>query len=859
MVRRAIGIILFLTTVLNAQVVRPGIEAFNAGEVSPLFEARTGFAKYDNACRTLQNMLVLTQGPVTRRPGTKYIAEVKTSADYCRLIPFEYSKTDTYILEFGDLYLRVYRNGGQVLDGASPYELVTVFTDDELFNIQYVQSANIMYLVHADHPPQVLTRTGHTAWTIAEYAYTGGPFSAENETTTTIAPSAVTGAVTLTASVATFNVAGHPDSLWRIRHRVASASVSGTLDDDESSATLPIGGAFDFTTKGTWTGTVTLERNENGAGWEPTLGFKASVNDDNIDYSDTELDADVLYRATMSGYVSGDATYNLSAASYIHTGIVDVTAVATTVSASGTVVTDLASTDATTTWSEPAWSDYRGWSETVEFHEQRLVFGGNASYPQTVWFSKTGDENHTVMTEGTIDDDAFIYDLPGQNPIQWMLSQDYLMIGTLGGTGRLGNENTALTPSTPDYKTQSRPGSAYIQAVRAGDSTLYVERGGERVREIAYSLERDRFVAPDMNILAEHIADGGIVDIAYQARPDSILWCVRNDGTLLSLTYRREQEVIAWARHTTGASGLFESVAVIPSTGEDEVWVVVARTIDGSTVRYVEQFQPRDWGTDQADCYYVDSGLSFDGGSSVTITNITQANPAVVTVSSWPTDGDGTNLADGDQVRILSVVGMTEVNDNVYTVDDADSVSTFSLDDSASVGNITSTGFTAYVSGGTVQRVEKDFSGLTHLEGEEVTVFAGGGYLGTGNVTSGIVSVSEWVNTAHVGKEYTSILETMPIAFDARGSSIAPRLKKIASFTADVFETLGFYYGLDADNLTEMPEINSDSDPVPVYTGFKECNFPYGHQLKAVVYIQETRPIPLTIRALYPDLEIDTE
>ena len=852
MVRRA-ALIILLTSALHGQVVVP-IQSFNSGEVSPLFEARSDFAKYDNACRTLQNMLVLTQGPVTRRPGTYYIAEVKDSDDYARLISFEYSKSDTYILELGDLYARYYRNGGVILDGADPYEIVTVFTDDEAFEIQYVQRANEMYLVHADHPPQKLTRTGHTAWTIAEYAYEGGPFMPENETAVTITPNAVTGAVTLTASVATFNVAGHPNSLWRIRHRVASASISGALAGDGSSATLPVGGAFDFSTKGTWIGTVALERNENGAGWEPTPGFKSSVNDENISYSDTELEADVLYRVTMSGYVSGTATYNLAATSYIHTGIVDVTAVASTVSASGTVVTDLASTGATVKWSEPAWSDYRGWPQTVEFHEQRLVFGGTESFPQTIWFSTAAD--YTDMTEGTLADDAFIYDLPGQNPIQWLKSQEYLMVGTLGGTGKIGEQNVALTPTNrPSYKVQSKPGSAYIQAVQAGDAILYVERGGEKVREIAYSLERDSFLAPDMTVLAEHIADGGIVDIAYQARPDSILWCVRDDGTLLSLTYRREQEVIAWATHTTGATGSFESVSVIPGTDEDEVWVVVKRTIDDSDVRYVEQFQPRDWG-DQEDCFFVDSGLSYDGGATVAITNITRANPAVVTVSSWPEDAAGTALSDGDQIRILSVRGMTEVNDNVYTVDDADAVSTFSLDDSASVGNINSTSFTAYVSGGTVQEVEKDFSGLDHLEGEEVTIFSDGAYESTSNVASGVASSSDWVNTAHIGLAYKSILETLPMVIE--GGSEAPKSKLIPRVDVDVFETLGFFYRGWNENsvLSEMPEIESDATPIPAYTGFRRCLFPFGHTQKAIVYIEEERPIPLTIRAIYPWVEV---
>lgn len=855
MARRTIVIILLLAGLASAQVVIP-LEAWNSGEVSPLFEARTNFVKYDNACRTLQNMLVLTQGPVMRRPGTSFIADANDSTDEMRLISFEFSKSDTYILELADEYMRFYRNGGQILSGGNPFEIAIVYDESELFEIQHSQSANTMYLVHGDHPPQKLTRTGHTSWTIIDYPFVKGPFLPENTTIGTIAASAITGTVTLSAAsgATPFDDPGHVGSLWRINHRNAPASINGSFSGDGSSSTLPVGGAWDASTKGTWTGTVSVERSEDGGStWEQASGASvASVNDDNLDHSDTELEAGVIFRMTMSNHSSGTATFNLSAHEYIHVGIVEITAVASNITATATVITDLISNNQTALWSEGYWSDFRGWPQTVEFHEQRLVFGGSDSYPQTLWFTATGDFND--MEEGTIDDDAFIYELPGQNPMQWMISQDFLMIGTLGEVGRIGTRNIPITPSNPSYKTQSRPGSAYVQAVLAGDAILYIERGGEKVREVVFSLERDSFLAPDLTILAEHIADGGIVDIAYQARPDSVLWCVKSDGTLLSLTYRREEEVIAWSNHVT--DGLFESVAVIPGIGEDEIWVVVSRTVDSNDLRYVEQFQPRGW-SDQEDAYYVDSGLSFDGGAAVNVTNITQADPAVVTVSVWPTDGDGVNIADGDQVTITNVSGMTEINEGVYTMDDDNVGSlTFSLDDSSGVGNINSTGFTAYTTGGTTQRVEKNFGGLGHLEGEEVTVFADGAFMETADVSSSTIVISQWVNTANIGKEYTSILETMPLVFEDRGGSVAPKNKLISSVEVDVFETLGFFYGRDSSSLSEMPEINSSADPIPVFTGFRHCPFPFGNHQKTVVYIEESRPIPLTVRALYPSVEI---
>lgn len=846
-------ILLFFATSLSAAVTPP-LRSFNAGEISPLMNARSDFPKYKSACQTLVNFFVLAQGPVSRRPGTKYIAEVKDSADATRVISFEFSKTDTYVLEIGDEYLRVYRNGGQVLDPTDPYEIVTPWDANDVFEIQFVQSANTMYLVHPDHPPQELTRTAHTTWTINDFDIETGPFLNENEDTTEdVNSTAVSGSVTLNSNFQMFDD-DHVGSLWQISHQVDSNSISDKLDANESSPTIACFGDFDFSTHGSWTGYIALERSEDdGSTWnEIPEGSTYSKHDSNIEYSDSEDEIGVIYRVTMSQHDRGTCTYNLLVHSHIHNGVVKITAVTDPNTATATVLSALSSTDSTHRWSEGAWSDYRGWPETVEFHEERLIFGGSANYPQTIWFGAIADDvdDYNDFTEGVLDDDAFIYVLPGHNPIQWMLSQNYIMIGTLGGVGRYGDETEPLTPTTPEYRTQAKQqGSAYIQAVMAGDAILYVERGGTKVREFVYNLERDRFVAPDMTIIAEHITKAGIVDIAYQSRPDSILWCVlETTGDIATMTYQRDHEVIAWALQTT--EGDYESVTVVPGTDEDEVWVVVNRTIDSSTVRYIEQFQPRDWGTDQTDCYFVDSGLSFDGGDAVSITAITKADPAVVTVSAWPTDGAGTNLADDDEVMITGVGGMTETNDNIYTIDDANiSAKTFSLNDSANVGDVNSVGFTTYTSGGTAQRFEKNFSGLGHLEGEEVAVFTDGGPHQNLNVSSGTIQISEWSNKVLVGQPYTSKFETLPLVFDTQSGSTSSMKKRIIQVNFDFYETLGAFYGIDADNLTAI-----DFDTL--FSGWKECGFQYGSFRKATVYIETSQPVPLTIRALEPMIEI---
>lgn len=841
-------IILFLYLPASA-AIRPAMTAFNAGEVSPLMLLRYNFQKYNNACQTLQNMLPLSQGPVTRRPGLKYIADVNDHDKEVWLGSFEFAKTDAYALEWGYHYMRVYRNGGQVLSGANPYEITTPFEESELSDIQYVQLADVMYIVDGNDPPQELTRTGHASWTIADVGYEDGPFMDENITATEITPSGTTGSITLVAD-ANIWTADHVGALWQIGHRRAQASINGILDANESSSQISCYGDYDLNVQGTWEGTVTLERSfDSNATWE-SVGYSQYNKDSaiNEDYAGSEDEDGVLYRVTMTEYVSaGSATYNFNVLDYIDYGIVEITAFTDANEVTATVLSDLTDTAATAKWSEGYWSDENGWPQTVEFHEFRLFYGGSTSYPQTIWATRTDDYDN--MTEGTTDSHALIHTLPGQNPIQWMRSHTYLMIGTLGGAGRLGQEDEAMTPTTvPIYRHQSTDGSAYMQAVMASDAILYVERGGQKIREFVYVLEQDRFVSPDMSELAEHITGDGIVDIAYQSRPDSTLWCIRDDGNILSMTYNRRQDVLAWAMHVT--DGDAESVTVIPGTDEDEVWFVINRTIDGNTKRYIEQMQPRDWGTDNADCFFIDSGLTFDGGDAVNMSAVTQADPGVVTVSTWPTDGDGTNLGDGDQVKIVSVVGMTELNSNIYSISDPNVTDkTFALRNSADTADVNSVGYTAYVSGGTVQRFEKNFSGFDHLEGETVSVLADGSSQTDTTISSGTFAINVWANKVHAGLPFNSILETMPIVIDTQEGSIASRRKQVTQVDINFYESLGTKYGVEGDTDDVFDETSLVSD-------WKALTFQHGLVREATIYLEQVKPYPLTIRGIIPKLSV---
>ena len=207
------------------------------------------------------------------------------------------------------------------------------------------------------------------------------------------------------------------------------------------------------------------------------------------------------------------------------------------------------------------------------------------------------------------------------NGINWMIPRESLILGTSGAEWTIGSQNpdSALTPLNPKAVRHSTYGSADLQAIAVNNVVLFPQRQARKIRELVFSFELDNYVAPDMTVLSEHITETGIVDMAYQSIPDSVLWTVLACGNIANMTYNREQDVVAWHRNVT--DGSFESVAIIPGT-EDEIWVSVLRNIDGSDVRYVEQFQPRDYGDDQDDAFYVDSGFTYDSTPTTTITGL---------------------------------------------------------------------------------------------------------------------------------------------------------------------------------------------------------------------------------------------
>jgi hypothetical protein len=290
----------------------------------------------------------------------------------------------------------------------------------------------------------------------------------------------------------------------------------------------------------------------------------------------------------------------------------------------------------------PALNDTtNNYPSVVTFFEQRLVFGATNNNPQTLWFSKNGDYEN--FTTGTGDDDALVYTIASNqvNAIRYLSATRVLTIGTTGGEYVLtATSDGPVTPTTTLIRKYSNYGSAAVEPVQVADVTLFVQRGGRKVREFRYvgDINVSAYQAPDITIVAEHITAGGLSAFAYQQEPDGVIWAVRADGTLLGVTYRREEEVVAWHKHViggefSGGQAVVESIATLPSdTGEDELYMIVKRTINGVTKRYVEQMRPFNFGGVTTGAFFVDCGLRYEGTATGTLSGLYHLEGETVTV-----------------------------------------------------------------------------------------------------------------------------------------------------------------------------------------------------------------------------------
>jgi hypothetical protein len=564
------------------------VNAFNSGELTPELEGRTDLEKLRKACRILRNTVPRPLGGTRRRPGMINLGLSKYADRQARLIPFAASAADRYVLEIGHEYLRVWKDGVRLA-----VELAAPWQESQVSEIQFVQINDLVYFTHPAIPVQELRRISDLSWTLAAFTWRWPAMRDENITSLTMRVEPAAGAVPaqLIASGAWFTAAD-AGAYYQVTHARDNTSTSLALTGNgQTDGTLKILGAWDLYTVGEWTGTVYLETLDEDNQWQVLRSY-SGVKDRNVTANGRfERQTAVRIRYVGSGTTPVPRAFLEPTDVELH-GLVRVDAVTSATQCAVTVISQPYASTATARWREGAWSARRGYPAAVALHQQRLTFAGTTAQPQTIWGSAINDWNNFQHIDA--DDAAYSVTIAAQeaNPIAWMASVDGLIIGTEGDEWLLDAAGGVITQSNPPVaKRKTGFGSARQQAQLVGSVVLFVQRGGRKVREYVYAFEESNYKALDLTELADHMTvSGGITQLAFASAPDPTIWATTSDGRLLSCTYLREAEVIAWAQHET--DGDVESVASLPGADiADEVWMVVNR--HGS--RRVERFDPGHW------------------------------------------------------------------------------------------------------------------------------------------------------------------------------------------------------------------------------------------------------------------------
>lgn len=784
-------------------------ESFSGGEIGPKFFGRVSADRFKQSLQTCLNYLPTIQGGLLRRSGTYYIGQTRDMTKRGRLIEYIFSQTQSYMLEFADGRVRMYRDYGRIIpdlsiDPTHPYD------EDEIQDIRAVPTTEGLVLLHPLFAPQLLIRITETSWTSGAIVFTDGPYLPTNETSTTLTPSGTTGSVTITAS-----------------------GTNGIND---------------------------------GAGFQTT-------------------DIGRLIRLKHTNWAWA-----------VITARTNTTTVTATIQAG--VAT---SATGSAFWRLGLWSTTTGFPSCGCLHEDRLVLaGGNTEFPLRIDASRTGKYFNYAPTDETgvvLADSALSINLQSKegNFIRWVETDEKgLIAGTAGGEHVVSpsTQGEALTASNVAAKQPSSYGSLNINPARLGEGIMFASRTGRQVREMNFTIDRDGFRSPDRTVLADHVSGVlGFTALAVVKEPKMVLWGVREDGLLASMTYERDGEtlIIGWARHQIGGvsdedftNAVVESIAVMPSPDgkRDDIWMIVRRTFGSdltsyTTKRYIEYMtQDFDDTIAQKDAFFLDAGLTYD--NPVAITDVSFASCVFTSVAH--------GLVVDDAVKISEIVGMKLLNDKKYYVDTVPTANTFTL---RTVGGEPVSGpqLGTYVSGGVFRKYVSTISGLSHLNelpgllgtGAELGVLADGAKQ-TCTVSGGTMELQRPATTVHVGIKYKSRAKLMPFENGAADGTSVGKTRRIDHIGFKLHRTLGLKFGIEEfeertvvidDSLAVSAEVTNPMNEIhfrnqadamdsatPLFTGYKleELGGDGDYNLANQICIEQSDPFPGLILNVAPQL-----
>lgn len=832
----------------------PLINSFNAGQFSPLMAGRNDLKQYKNACRRIRNFIPTVQGPARRRPGTRFVAEVKNSAQRTWLGKFRFNTDQVYVLEFGNLYIRFFANDGVVgapFEVATPYVSADLTDTDGTFRLRFVQSGDVVFMFHPRYPTQKLTRTSAVTFTVAPVSFTNGPFRDVNPSATIALVANVSGpgaGININATAPLFD-AGMVGWLIRLEQRdidrvqmwepgKAIAINNVRRSDGKNYIAISAGN----------TGTI-KPIHSYGQKWDGDVG--------------------ILWAFQDPGYGYGIITAFVNNQNVTVTGITRFPDGATVVGFG-----------ATTRWAFGTFNAVDGYPSDGTFFRERLCMMRG----RDIFGSVSGDfENMSDRDDGGIvtADMAFHVTTLSNNSddITWIMpSNKALLFGTKADEQVVMETNTSepFGPGNIATHKQTECGARGIAPEGVSDGVVFVQRSGRRVREmrVAESVD-ERWESVDLTVLSEDITRGGITQMAFQQDPDSVLWAVCADGRLIGLTISHENEVRGWHDHRIGgvvnaALGQFaqvESVVTIPGPGQlsasgggidhDELWMIVKRQINGVTKRYIEYLgSHHDRAFNPYDAVYVDSALTLNSYQADALT--IDAGAGVV----------GTNTI---FIRAAALWGAGDVGRYIhyyYTVQDvtgeiswarAAALITAFTNPNQILAKITeafpiNTGFV--IAANLWNMSVANVVGLGHLEGQVISGTADGEVIAA-TVTAGTVLLSRQATKVCVGLACPAVLQPMPVEPQGNSGSTMTKKKHPTRTGLRFEEARGTKYGRDEQEI--LDSIPNDPDGRYMFTGDAIVPWPDGYSSQLSLTIVQDLPHPCTVIGIVPDVDVSED
>ena len=812
---------------------------FTSGELSPRLNGRVDISKYANGVKTLRNMVTLPQGGASRRGGSKYIASGKTNTKKVRLVSFEFSVTQAYVLEFGHNYIRFYKDGG-VIEGGSPtapIEVSTTYTEAELYDLQFTQSADTLFIAHKDHEPATLSRTSHIAWALADYELLSGPVLSVNTTGTTFTPSATSGDINITASATTGVNGGDGFTASDVNRiiKITQSTTTGFAKINSITSTTIV--ACTVTTPfhdGSGVTTWALGHFHTGnfpqsvAFYEQRLVWSGAPNNPQTLAFSVSGD----YSNHLAGSNASDAmvytiaTDQVNAIKWMNPGPVLIVG-----TAGGEFIVSASASDEALTPTNvrvTRQTTYGSYSVVAKRVSNVVLFLQRAQRKIREFVYKFETDTYvapdlTLLAEHITETGIIEMDYQQEpDSILWCVLTD----GTLAGmTYQRDQEVIAwhkhiMGGASDIAGTQAKVESVAVIPGTAGD--------GAGIDEIWVSVLRWVNGAQARHI---EVINPGLESSKTQ-----------EDAFFVDSGLSLDVPLVI-----TAATQAKPVVITSSSHGISDGSLVDIRNISGTTELNNQRYRVIESTTNTFEIMAV---------KGVSIFSATKASPCVITAYSH-------GFASSDQVGFIGVGGMTQLNGNGYTVtkinDDSFSIGV----DSSSYGTYTNSGtvhlntdgtnHTAYVSGGTARVATTSVSGLNHLEGETVAILANGAVQPTKTVSSGAITLSTPASIIHAGLPYTSKLVTMNLEAGSEDGTAQSKTKRIYQVTVRLYRSLGLEVGPENGSL-DLVSFRDSADlmnsPPSLFTGDKDVLYPQSHEASGNVEVQQTQPLPQTILAL---------